>query len=414
MLTVDPRAGRGGRGGAAADPPELLRALVARGEDAVARTPRACSTCCARRASSTPAAPGSSRSSAASPPSLTRRAAARARRPARGGARHRRDPPGALAVPLLHGRSSSRATSSTRDALEARARAARRLAARRRRPRPRSRCTSTPTTPGAALSLGVARGRDRRASRSRTCTSRPQQREERLLARACPAAAPRRGVVAVVAGDGQPRASSRASARAVVEGGQTMNPSTADLARRDRGDAAPTRSSAAEQLERRSWPPSRPPRTPASRSRSCRRDSIPAGLAALVAFDGARGADENAAAMREALAARRDRRGHDRLARRRAERRRRCARATWLGARRRRAGRRRRRASTRSRAPSLERLLAEPRERADAPHAARTRRRSNGLLDELAERASRARARRARGRPAALPAAPLGRVDSHR
>ena len=113
-----------------------------------------------------------------------------------------------------------------------------------------------------------------------------------------------------------------------------MNPSTADLAQRDRSGAGARRSIvlpnnsnvilAAEQAaglarDSASWS-CRPTRfRPASRRWSPSNPS--------------RGAEENAAEMRELLATRRHRRGDDRLARRRAERPRRSARATGSGSR---------------------------------------------------------------------------------
>ena len=55
------------------------------------------------------------------------------------------------------------------------------------------------------------------------------QREERLL-QAVPDAPPTAsGVVAVVAGDGNRRLFESLGATKIVEGGQTMNPSTAEL-----------------------------------------------------------------------------------------------------------------------------------------------------------------------------------------
>ena len=136
--------------------------------------------------------------------------------------------------------------------------------------------------------------------------------------------------------------------------------------------------------------------------------SLQAGLAALVAFDPLADADDERRRDERGGRGRRDRRGHARVARRPAERRRRCARASGSGsptASRSRAARR----STRSRAPCSSRLLAEPRGvltllTGEEPPA----------LDDAARRArrraSRARARRARGRPAALPAPAGGRV----
>ena len=122
-------------------------------------------------------------------------------------------------------------------------------AARPRRARGRSssssatRCSSSATSalkvhvhtddPGAALSLGTAVGtidadRDREHARADRSSARS------ACSRPCPTAAERAAtdVVAVVAGDGNRRLfESLAGSRPdpIVEGGQTMNPSTADL-----------------------------------------------------------------------------------------------------------------------------------------------------------------------------------------
>ena len=148
---------------------DLLRALVRRGEDALARTPRV----------PRDPPPGGRRR-------RRRRGAARARpRPDRGrdrrgaaraagrsrGRRARRDPPGALAVPLLH-RVRRRGRGARPRRARARARAARRLAdGRRRRVRAEGARAHRRPRRGA-----LARRRPRacsRGSRSRTCTARP-------------------------------------------------------------------------------------------------------------------------------------------------------------------------------------------------------------------------------------------------
>ena len=195
-----------------------------------ARTPSrgrpSCSTCCARRASSTRAAAGLLELVRGISAAARRRAAPRGA--GRGGARggHRRGPPGALALPLLH-RLPGRGRGARRRRARGRARRARRLAARRRRRDARSRCTSTPTTRAGPL----ARHRDRddrgrrdrehapadatsaRSGCSRRCptrpTARPGRRGRRRRRQPAPVREPRR--------------------RRVVEGGQTMNPSTAEI-----------------------------------------------------------------------------------------------------------------------------------------------------------------------------------------
>ena len=135
--------------------------------------------------------------------------------------------------------------------------------------------------PGAALTLGT-RARRSRASRSRTCT----QQTPRGAASRCPTAVPgRERVVAVAAGRATARCS-RASAPVVVEGGQTMNPSTAELvaaieaAPADEVIVLPNNANVILSAEQ-----ARPPRRP-SPCEVVPTRSIQAGLAALVAFDG--------------------------------------------------------------------------------------------------------------------------------
>jgi len=81
--------------------------------------------------------------------------------------------------------------------------------------------------PGAALSLGTRAGAIEGVEIA-DMHRQTEQREERLLA-ALPGGGSRTGVVAVVAGDGNRRLFEELGAAHVVEGGQTMNPSTADL-----------------------------------------------------------------------------------------------------------------------------------------------------------------------------------------
>jgi dihydroxyacetone kinase-like predicted kinase len=112
------------------------------------------------------------------------------------------------------------------------------------------------------------------------------------------------GVVAVVAGDGNRKLfeSLALGPISIVEGGQTMNPSTADLLRAVQslaGEEAiilPNNSNVLLAAEHAAANADRKVEVVPS-------DSIPAGLAAMVAFDGSRSAAENAADMREAIAA---------------------------------------------------------------------------------------------------------------
>jgi fatty acid kinase len=160
--------------------------------------------------------------------------------------------------------------------------------------------------PGAALSLGTAAGGIDRIEIA-DMHRQTEQRERRLLA-AVPEpepAAARVGVVAVVAGAGNRRLFESLAAGvgpiAIVEGGQTMNPSTADLLAAVRALAAdeaillPNNSNVLLAAEQAALHAERPTVVVPS-------DSIPAGLAAMVAFDGARGAADNAGEMREAAA----------------------------------------------------------------------------------------------------------------
>ena len=202
--------------------------------------------------------------------------------------------------------------------------------------------------PGAALSLGVAMGTIDGIEIA-NMHEQTHQREERLLAVVPdpPAARATTGVVAVVAGSGNRRLfESLANGMgpiAIVEGGQTMNPSTADLLAAieslpsEEAIVLPNNSNIVLAAEHAAAHASKPAVVVAA-------DSIPAGLAAMIAFDGSRTAAENAAEMREAVDAvatgevtiasrdvadERDRHSQGRVAR----------------ARRRRAGRRRRRRS---------------------------------------------------------------------
>jgi len=151
--------------------------------------------------------------------------------------------------------------------------------------------------PGAALSLGTNVGTIEGIEIA-DMHRQTEQREQRLLS-ALPGGASRAGVVAVVAGEGNRRLFKSLGAEKVIEGGQTMNPSTADLLEAvdavsaDEVVLLPNNKNvvmAAEQASRVAGKPVHVVPT----------ESIPAGLAALVAFHGERSAEENAAAMSEA------------------------------------------------------------------------------------------------------------------
>jgi DAK2 domain fusion protein YloV len=150
--------------------------------------------------------------------------------------------------------------------------------------------------PGAALSAGAARG-VLEGVEIANMHRQTEQREERLLHGSENAT----DVVAVVAGDGNRAIFESLGAAHVVEGGQSMNPSTAELVAAVEATAAPqaillpNNSNvilAAEQAARAAQ----------KRVEVVPSDSIPAGLSAMVVFDGTHTAAQNAAAMREAIA----------------------------------------------------------------------------------------------------------------
>ena len=149
--------------------------------------------------------------------------------------------------------------------------------------------------PGRALSLGVARGAIGGVEIANMHTQ-TQQREERLLHSVPDQAAT--AVVAVSSGAGN-RALFESFGAVVVDGGKTMNPSTADLVAAieqapgrevivlpDNGNVILASEQAAENA------------TKVVRVVPTR--SLQAGLAALVAFDPSQHAEENVAAMQEA------------------------------------------------------------------------------------------------------------------
>jgi DAK2 domain fusion protein YloV len=153
--------------------------------------------------------------------------------------------------------------------------------------------------PGAALSLGTAVGTIDRVEIA-NMHEQTLAREERLL-EAVPGEPPlRTGVVAVVAGDGNRRLFESLGATRVVEGGQTMNPSTADLlaacedVRADEVVLLPNNGNVLLAAEQAAGLASK-------RVRVVPTDSIPAGLAAMVVYAGDRDSEENEAEMRDVL-----------------------------------------------------------------------------------------------------------------
>ena len=174
-----------------------------------------------------------------------------------------------------------------------------------------------------------------------------QQREERLLH---PVATAEQvcDVIAVAVGEGN-RQLIESFGAAVVDGGSTMNPSTADLvAAIEASQAAevvvlPNNPNVLMSAEQAAEHAAKPTRVVPTRS-------LQAGLAALVAFDPGLDAGANAEAMAGGRRRGRYGRGHGRLARRRARRAQRSQ-GRVARARRRAGGRGRRRPSTTSRAP---------------------------------------------------------------
>ena len=152
--------------------------------------------------------------------------------------------------------------------------------------------------PGRALSLGVARGVVEGVEIA-NMHAQTQEREARLLHAVPDANASACAVVAVGAGDGN-RALFESGGAQVVDGGRTMNPSTADLVAAIEGAPAtevvvlPNNGNVIMSAEQAADHSSKKVRVVPTRS-------LQAGLAALVAFDPSLGAEQNAEAMAEAV-----------------------------------------------------------------------------------------------------------------
>jgi DAK2 domain fusion protein YloV len=157
--------------------------------------------------------------------------------------------------------------------------------------------------PGAALTLGTAAGTIEGVEIANM--REQQERRERRLS-LVPAVRAKSGVVAVVAGEGNRRLfetlAEPVGTIRVVAGGQTANPSTAALVaalealEAEEAIVLPNNANvrlAAEHAAEQAGLPAQVVPT----------ESIPAGLAALVAYDGAHTAAENAAEMAAAAAA---------------------------------------------------------------------------------------------------------------
>jgi len=159
--------------------------------------------------------------------------------------------------------------------------------------------------PGAALSLGTAAGTIEGIEIA-NMQMQQEERERRLSVVPDPVEHAVSGVVAVVAGDGNrglfENVAEPVGPIRIVEGGQTANPSTAELLAAidqlpaDEVILLPNNSNVRLAAEHAAQSAGRPVEVVAT-------DSITAGLAALVVFDGSRSAAENAAEMRETVAA---------------------------------------------------------------------------------------------------------------
>ena len=153
--------------------------------------------------------------------------------------------------------------------------------------------------PGAALTLGAARG-VLEGVEIANMHRQTEQRETRLLELVPDPRATE--VVAVVAGEGNARLFRSLGVTSVVEGGQSMNPSTADiLAAVDATSAPevvllPNNPNVILSSEQAAAHALKPVLVVGTRS-------IPAGIAAMVAYDGTRTAADNAADMEDAVAA---------------------------------------------------------------------------------------------------------------
>jgi DAK2 domain fusion protein YloV len=153
--------------------------------------------------------------------------------------------------------------------------------------------------PGSALAVGTRAGVIEGVEIA-NMHDQTLQREQRLL-EAVPDAPPATtGVVAVVAGDGNRRLFESLGATKIVEGGQTMNPSTAALVEAIESTPAaevvvlPNNSNVILSAEQAAGLVDKPVTVVPT-------DSLPAGLAAMLAFDPDRPATENEAAMNDVL-----------------------------------------------------------------------------------------------------------------
>jgi uncharacterized protein len=153
--------------------------------------------------------------------------------------------------------------------------------------------------PGAALSVGTAVGVLGNVEIA-NMHAQTEQRERRLLEAVPDAPSNVAEVVAVVAGDGNRRLFESLGASRIVEGGQTMNPSTAELVEAIEGAPAdevivlPNNSNVVLAAEQAAGLAGKAVEVVGT-------DSLQAGLAAMVLYDGTRSAAENAREMRDTL-----------------------------------------------------------------------------------------------------------------
>jgi DAK2 domain fusion protein YloV len=153
--------------------------------------------------------------------------------------------------------------------------------------------------PGRALDLGTRLGVIERVEIA-NMHEQTAQRTERLLHVVPPLEEGTSSVVAVVAGDGNRRLFESLGATRIVEGGQTMNPSTADLVAAIEATGSPevivlpNNANVILSAEQAVGLASKAVEVVPT-------DSLPAGLAAMVSFDPSRSAAENAAEMKETL-----------------------------------------------------------------------------------------------------------------
>jgi DAK2 domain fusion protein YloV len=157
--------------------------------------------------------------------------------------------------------------------------------------------------PGGVLSLGTGAGT---IGGVEIANMHEQQEERERRLTLVPSTRAKTGVVAVVAGEGNRRLfetlAEPVGTIRIVSGGQTANPSTAELVEAlealeaDEAVLLPNNSNVRLAAEQAAGQAER-------RVEIVPTESIPGGLAALVAYDGARGAEENAGEMAKAAAA---------------------------------------------------------------------------------------------------------------